>query len=365
MGYKQSARLLASSEFCVNNGLDFEHLFSWFSKFRNASTMEDRLANLEDKPRSGRPTAADDSKLLEAVEADPKQTVRMLAHELGIGKSTVQRHLKKLGFTNKIGEWVPHELTEKNKQDRVKVFTELLKRNKESPFLDRMVTGDEKWVLYVNVHRHKEWVRKGEHAHATVKTGPHPQKVMLSVWWDKAGPIHWELLADGVSHWWDSQGREHEEAMADSIGRSVKTLTANVYVSQLGRVHTALSAKRNWTEATRPIILHDNARPHIARIVQQKLKELDYEVLPHPPYSPTEAPSDYHLFRSLSNKMEGERFHDFNQLTNFIRKFFAEKPSNFYARGINLLPVKWRKAVEYEGEYPPAHEAATWTEMEE
>ncbi|KAG5325253.1 MOS1T transposase, partial [Pseudoatta argentina] len=37
------------------------------------------------------------------------------------------------------------------------------------------------------------------------------------------------------------------------------------------------------------ILLHDNARPHVAKPVKTS-------VLPHPPYSPDIAPSDFHLF---------------------------------------------------------------------
>jgi hypothetical protein len=33
------------------------------------------------------------------------------------------------------------------------------------------------------------------------------------------------------------------------------------------------------------------------------IQELDWEILPHPPYSSDLAPSDYHLFRSLSNNL--------------------------------------------------------------
>ncbi|KAG5309958.1 SETMR methyltransferase, partial [Acromyrmex insinuator] len=42
---------------------------------------------------------------------------------------------------------------------------------------------------------------------------------------------------------------------------------------------------------------HDNARPHISLMTRQKLRELGWEVLMHPPYSPDLALSDYHLFR--------------------------------------------------------------------
>ncbi|KAG5344451.1 SETMR methyltransferase, partial [Acromyrmex charruanus] len=39
--------------------------------------------------------------------------------------------------------------------------------------------------------------------------------------------------------------------------------------------------------------------PHTSLITRQKLQELGWEVLMHPPYNPDIVPSDYHLFRSL------------------------------------------------------------------
>lgn len=45
----------------------------------------------------------------------------------------------------------------------------------------------------------------------------------------------------------------------------------------------------------RPVLLHDNTR-HYSIITSQKLNELSYEVLPHPPYSPNISLTDYDLF---------------------------------------------------------------------
>lgn len=50
-----------------------------------------------------------------------------------------------------------------------------------------------------------------------------------------------------------------------------------------------------------PILLHDNARPHSAKITKEKLIELGIEALLHPAYSPDLAPSDYHLFKHLDS----------------------------------------------------------------
>jgi len=53
------------------------------------------------------------------------------------------------------------------------------------------------------------------------------------------------------------------------------------------------------------IFHHNNARPHTSLMTRQKLRELGWKVLMHPPYSPDIAPSDYHLFRSLQNSLNG------------------------------------------------------------
>ncbi|KAF2351785.1 EGF-like domain [Trinorchestia longiramus] len=74
-------------------------------------------------------------------------------------------------------------------------------------------------------------------------------------------------------------------------------------------MHARLSEKRPALVNRRgPILLHDNVRPHVARMTVQKLTELGYETLPHPPYSPDLSPTDYHLFKHLSAFLDGKTF---------------------------------------------------------
>ncbi|EGI67992.1 Mariner Mos1 transposase, partial [Acromyrmex echinatior] len=51
------------------------------------------------------------------------------------------------------------------------------------------------------------------------------------------------------------------------------------------------------------IFLYDNARPHVAKVVKKYLETLKWDVLPHPPYSPNIAPSDYWLFRRMQHDL--------------------------------------------------------------
>ena len=45
-----------------------------------------------------------------------------------------------------------------------------------------------------------------------------------------------------------------------------------------------------------PLLLHDNAPVHMSRIAQAVVKNIGFQQLSHPPYSPDLAPSDFYLF---------------------------------------------------------------------
>ena len=97
--------------------------------------------------------------------------------------------------------------------------------------------------------------------------------------------------------------------------------------------------------------LHDNARPHIAKLTNSKLLELKWITLPHPPYSPDLAPTDYHLFRSLSSSLKDQHFQEEEDIKSFISDFFNNKSSEFYKEGIMSLPSRWQQVVDSNGEY--------------
>ena len=54
---------------------------------------------------------------------------------------------------------------------------------------------------------------------------------------------------------------------------------------------------------------------------------------PHPAYSPDLAPTDYHLFRSLSNHLREKKFDDESSLKMDLADFFSQKSKDFYERG--------------------------------
>jgi len=251
-----------------------------------------------------------------------------MAEKLETSHTTIQTHLERLGKVHKFGIWVPHRLSEQNLAQRVTIASSLLSRNTREPFLDRIVTGDEKWVLYVNVKRRKQWLSRGQTPLPTAKLGLHPKKIMLCIWWDVRGVVHWELLDPN------------------------QTVTAEVYCTQLDRLNENLKRNRLSLANRKGVALrHDNARWHNARLTQTKINELGWEVLPHPPYSPDVAPSDYRLFWSLQNFLVGKEFADEEDVNRAITSFIASKPPSFFRDGIEKLVTKWRQVIDNEGQY--------------
>lgn len=126
---------------------------NWFAKFRSGDiTWKDAL-------RAGRPSDFNDDLLKARLEQNPRHSTRYMAESLNTSQSTVIRHLEKLRKLSKVGVWVPHNLSERNK-DRMSIDTSLISRVKMEPFLNRIVTGDEKWVTYKNIVPKKQWLDK-------------------------------------------------------------------------------------------------------------------------------------------------------------------------------------------------------------
>ena len=73
------------------------------------------------------------------------------------------------------------------------------------------------------------------------------------------------------------------------------------------------------------IIEHDNARPHVTEPVKTYLETLKWEVLPHAPYFPDIAPSDYYLFRSMAHGLADQQFRSYEDIEKWLDSWIALK----------------------------------------
>ncbi|XP_046835610.1 histone-lysine N-methyltransferase SETMAR-like [Vespa crabro] len=164
----------------------------------------------------------------------------------------------------------------------------LLKRHENDPFLKRIITGDEKWVVYNNIKHKRSWSKKDEPAQNISKANIHLKKI----------------LPDNT------------------------TINSEVYCHQLDKLNDALQQKRSELINREGVVFHqDNSRPHTSLVSRQKLLQLEWDTLQHPPYSPASydygtlyslAPSDYYLFRSLQNFLDGKTFTSNEEVKNHL-----------------------------------------------
>lgn len=295
----------------------------WFQRFRD---NDFDVLNAE----RGRPSKkSEDAKLQAILNEDDTLSQKQMTAMLNVAQQTISDRLKAMGKIHKCGKWVPHELNERQMENRKNTCEILLQRHDRKSVLHRIVTDDEKWIYFKNPKRKKSWVYPGQPSTSTAKTDQFGKKALLCVWWDQKGVVYHELLKPG------------------------ETVNTNRYRQQMINMNHALIEKRpEWARRHgKVILLHDNAPAHKAKPVQDTIKALGWELLPHPPYSPDLAPSDYHLFSSMGHALAEQQFDSYEEVENWVSDWFASKDEHFYWRGIHKLPERWSKCVESNGQY--------------
>lgn len=204
----------------------------WFRRFKSGNE------ELEDEARQGRPLTIEDDELRACVKANPSATCEEIGKTLNCDESTARKRLHALGFVKKLDKWVPHCLTEDNKLTRLSICNSLLARIANDPFVDRIITCDEKWVEYDNSRRSGQWVERGLAPGMTPMKDLHPRKVLVTVWWTARGILHVDYLPRG------------------------QTITADVYCTEIDVVHQKLlQARAALVNRKGVLLLHDTLLP--------------------------------------------------------------------------------------------------------
>lgn len=261
-------------------------VFEWHKKFK------DGREDVEDEQRAGRSTATrtdeNVAKVRELLNSDRRLSIRLIAQEVHLAKSTVHSIVTDdLQMRKMCAKLVPKVLSDEQKEHRVTICRELLERLETDPnLLDRVITGDETWIFEYDPETKRqsaEWHTSASPRPKKARMSKSKVKSMLIVFFDAQGVVHKEFVPTG------------------------QTVNGKFYAEVLERLRIRVRRVRREIADTW-MLHHDNAPSHTSLIVRETLAKHNVATLPQPPYSPDLAPPDFFLFPRIKRSLKGHRF---------------------------------------------------------
>ena len=198
-------------------------------------------------------------------------------------------------------------------------------------FLSNVITSDETWVYAYDPEtktQSSQWKILGSPQPKKARQVRSNIKSMLIYFFDQKGIVHKEFAPPG------------------------QTVNAAFYVEVLKRLRENVRRKRHdqWQNNTW-LLHHDNAPAHAALLARRFLTDNNMTVVPHPPYSPDLAPSDFLLFPKLKMKLKGRRFHTVEEIQVESQAVLNTLGENDFQECLKNWQRRWYHCQASEGDY--------------
>jgi histone-lysine N-methyltransferase SETMAR len=237
-------------------------------------------------------------------EDEPFASLRRIAKGIRIPKSTVYYNLVyAMGWKLKHLKWVPHRLSDTQKQSRVEKASELLTllRSVFHQGMDYVITLDESW-FYLSTDYEQIWLPYGKNPPERERKLISSTKIMIAIVWRASGILLIKMLP---------KGRKFKcQYMIDDI---LKPLCERLNVSR--------------DPSSRKFVIHfDNAKPHNGKIVQEYFKANRLRRAPHPAFPPDVAPTNFFLLGYVKDQLQGRTFEDGESLLDAVEEIVTSIP---------------------------------------
>ncbi len=194
-------------------------------------------------------------------------------------------------------------------------------------FLWNIIAGDESWNSQYNPELKQQ---STEYHHPSP---PHHKKseqrelhemVMLTVFWDSEGVVHYEFVPIG-----------------------------SIIIQSAIFRHWRLcyDDKNMFDRITLFSLQHDNVWPHTSAATITAMEWLDFHIILHPPYSLDLAPSNYYLFCDLKKHLKSQCYSLDDELKTVALRSFHLQSSEFYETGTRKLISLWLCCIELDSDH--------------
>ena len=99
------------------------------------------------------------------------------------------------------------------------------------------------------------------------------------------------------------------------------------------------------------LLNHDNAPAHAALLTRRFLTDSNMTVMPHSPYSPDLAPSDFSLFPKLKMKLKGRSFQTLEEIQTESQSVLNTLRENDFQERLKNWQRRWNRCQASEGDY--------------
>ena len=130
-----------------------------------------------------------------------------------------------------------------------------------------------------------------------------------------------------------------------------RTINGEYYANLLQQLKEKIQEKRPGLLKTKILFHQDNAPCHKSVISMSKIYELGYQLLPHAPYSPDLAPSDFCLFPNKKKNYAGHKYATNSEAIEATNGYFERLEESAYRNAIKALEHRWTKCQQVEGDY--------------
>ena len=313
----------------------------WFREFKRGRT------DFEDEPRSGRPSEAatpeNAERLRQLVETDRRVTMLQIQHHLNIGSAAAQKLIHDhLGLTKRSARWVPHNLTDEQRQARVDWCHFMLCKfnNGASRQTDLIITGDETWIYDYDPETQIQsatWCFPGEPSPAKVRRTRSVGKRMVAVFFNKFGLVAAVPL--------------QERRTVNAIWYTTVCLPKVFQTLKNQRSGTASRNLRSTTSVRGVLLHHDNASSHTAAETLDFLEAEGVQLVTHPPYSPDLAPCDFWLFPKVKEQLRGRRFSSDSEALEAMDAALANLTEDSYKQCFERWFHRMNSCIHHAGHY--------------
>ena len=108
------------------------------------------------------------------------------------------------------------------------------------------------------------------------------------------------------------------------------TITGVYYANLLDQLRTAIRETRQGKLSKGVLLQQDNARVHTCKVAMDVVEQNEYELIPHPAYSPDLGPSNFFLFPDLKKDIRGCHYRSDEDVVTAVEVWVNGKDPDFF-----------------------------------